>query len=76
MEITMTPMDPIHKRQRACLYIYKGENRNAYIYANSKTLCNKQDNLRYVFIHKNPTLYVTQFFMKILKLPFIYIQKA
>ena len=38
-----------------------------FIYTKSQTLCKKQDNLRYVFIYKNPALCVTRFFIEFLK---------
>ena len=36
------------------------------------TLCKKLDNFRYVLIRKKQDKYVTRFFMKFLKVPFIY----
>ena len=46
------------------------------LYAKVQTLCKKEDNLRSVFIHKNPDTLRYAIFMKSLKLAFIYIQKA
>ena len=69
-------MTPISKIQHARFYIYrKQKSRNGYLYTKSQTLCKKQDNLRYVLFTKSLTLYVTQFFMKSLKLVFIDAQK-
>ena len=70
-------MTNISERQRALFNIYKKKKmRNVYLYiqearhfSKSKTIC-----VTFLFT-KNPTLYVTQFFMKFLKLAFIYIQK-
>ena len=49
-------MTIISKIQRARLYIYsKGkENCETFLCTKSQTLCKKQDNLRHVFIYKNP----------------------
>ena len=46
-----------HQRKTTCTFIHikKAEKlRNIYIYTKIQTLCKKQENLRYVFIHKNP----------------------
>ena len=71
-------MTTISERQRAHFYIYKKQKnaKRLYKYTKSQTLCKKQDNLCYVFIHKKQTLYVRQFFMKFLKLAFKYMQKS
>ena len=54
-------------------YIYaKSKKCETFLYKTIQTLCKKQDNSRYVFNPKRKTLYVTQFFMKILKLAFAY----
>ena len=49
-------MNPIRKRKRARLLFTKSEKNGEriYIYTKSYTLCKKQDNLRYVFVHKKP----------------------
>ena len=61
MKITMTF---ISKRQRAHFYIYKKlEKCETLLYTKIQTLFKKQDNLRYVFIYKNPDLCVTRFLL-------------
>ena len=68
------PMATNNERQRAPFYLYKNQKiANAYIYiqkfrhfAKSKTIC-----VTFLFT-KSQTLYVMQFFMKILKFAFIY----
>ena len=67
-------MTQFGERQRARCYIYKNQNKfeRLYIYSKSQTLFKKQDNLRYVFIHKKPhTLHYT-IFREFLKLAFMY----
>ena len=48
-------MTPISKRKRARFIYAKSKNiaKRLHLYTKSETLCKKQDNLRYVFIHKN-----------------------
>ena len=61
------------------VFLFTKSKKNAkrlYIYTKSETLFKKQDNLRYVFIHKNPDTLRYAIFMNFLKLAFIYIQKA
>ena len=51
-------------------FIYKKHDtlRNVtFLHTNIQTLCKNQDNLRYVFVYKNPELCVTQFFIEFLK---------
>ena len=63
-------MTPIGKRQRA-RFIYTKSKKIAkclYIYTKSQTLCKKQDNLRYVFVHKKQDTLLYAFFMNVLKL--------
>ena len=70
MKITMTA---ISKRQHARLYTYKNPKhlRNVFIYKNPVPL-QKERQFPLHFLYTNsPTLYVTQFFMKFLKLAFI-----
>ena len=71
-------MTPISERQRANLYIYKNQKqiRNIYIYTKRRTLCKRQDQLSYVFIHKNPDTLRYVMFMVYTQSGFIYIQKA
>ena len=69
-------MTPISEIQRACLYIYKKQKiaNRLYIYTKSQTLCKKQVNLRYVFIHKSPDTLYYAIFHKIFEIG-IYIYK-
>ena len=71
-------MTPINKRQCARFYLYKKKNIPKHLYINTKiqTLCKKQDNLRYVFIDKKAYTLRYTIFHEILKLAFIYTQKA
>ena len=46
------------------------------LYTKIQTLCKKQDNLRYVFIHKKPHTFRYAIFHDFFKLEFIYKQKA
>ena len=71
-------MTPISKRQRAHLYMYKNQkNRNVYKYIQKARYCTKSKIICVTFsFTKIHTLYVTRFFMKFLKVAFIYIQKA
>ena len=55
-----------HQRKTTCTFSYiqkeKQIAKSLYIYIQIQTLFKKQDNLRYVFIHKNPdTLRYTVF---------------
>ena len=75
MWITMTP---ISERQRAQFYIYiKQKNCKTFIYINKKSdTLQKSRQFPLFFIHKNLDTLRYAIFMKILKLAFIYIQKA
>ena len=53
-----------------------GPYRISNIYPKSRTLCKKQDNLCYVFIHKKPDTLCYAIFMTFLIFAFIYLQKA
>ena len=57
---------PVNKRQHASFSIYKNQKqfRNIYLYTKSQTIFKKQDNLRYVFIHKNPNTLRYAIFLK------------
>ena len=65
-------MNTISKRQRDCLYIYEKKKVETFLYlqkyrhfAKSKTIC-------VTFLYtKSKTIYVIQFFIKMLKLAFI-----
>ena len=59
-----------HQKNTTC--IYKKQNKLKRLYTKIQTLHKNQDNLRYISYTKSPTLYGTRFFMKILKLAFIY----
>ena len=63
-------MIPIRKRNA------KKMAKRLNIYRKIPTLFKKQENLRYVFIHKKPDTLRYTIFMKFLKLAFIYIQRA
>ena len=71
-------MTPINERQHARFYLYKNKNIPKRLYINTKiqTLCKKQDNWRYVFIDKKAYTLCYTIFHEILKLAFIYTQKA
>ena len=47
------------------IYIYKEKLRDL-LYTKIRTLCKKQDNLRYILCSKGQTLYVTRFFIRLL----------
>ena len=65
--------------ERQCArFIYTKSKKNAkhlYIYSKGQTLFKKQDNLRYIFIHKNPNTLLYEILYKCLKLAFMYIYK-
>ena len=66
-------MTDISKIQRACFYIYrKLKNPKHFNIQKFRHFEKYQDNLHHVFIYKSKTLYVTPFFMNILKLAFVY----
>ena len=70
-------MTPISKRQHARFYIYKKQKKcKTFIYTKIQTLCKQQDNLCYVFIHKNSDTLHYAILMKFLELAFICIEKA
>ena len=63
-------MTAIRKRQGSCFYLCK-KNAKTFIYKNSYTLQKARQFPLRLYV-KSKTLYVTQFFMKILNLAFIY----
>ena len=76
MYITMTS---ISKRQRAHFYMYKKKKqlRNVYIYLKKSRYFEKSKAICVTFLFtKIQTHYVTRFFVKLLKLEFLYIQKS
>ena len=79
MYINVNYNDP-NQQKTTCtfFYIQKEEKiaKRLYIYTKSKTLFKQQDYLRYFFIHKKPDTLRYAVFHEILKLAFIYIQKA
>ena len=71
-------MTPIGERQRARFINTKSKKiaKCFYIYTKSQTFCKKQDNLRYIFVHKKQDTLLYAVFHEFLKLAFIYVQKA
>ena len=69
-------MTPISGKKCTRFYIYKKQKKPLYINTKSQILFKKQENLRYVFIHKNPYTLRSTIFMIFLKLTFIYIYKS
>ena len=68
-----------HQRKTTCtvLYTKSKKMRNVCIYRKSQTLFKKQDNFRYVFIHKSPDTLRYTIFHEIFEIGiYIYIQKA
>ena len=57
-------MTPISERQRARFCIYKKQKKLRKI----QTLCKKQDNFRYVFIHKKPDTLLYAIFHEIFEI--------
>ena len=64
-------MTSINERQGAHLYTQKSKKCETFLYTKGQTLFKKQDNFCYVLYTKSQTMYVTQFFAKILNLAFI-----
>ena len=68
-------MTAISERQRACLYLYKKQEKlRKKLYTKSQTLCKKLDNFRYVCIYKKQDTLCYAIFHEIFKVG-IYIQK-